>query len=208
MIFLFAFIKIKQTLVFEVFVIFAFLGFYFGILGKEIRYKLLCQNISYAVGFDKAVIVIGMHAKSNVGRKSPRRGRPCQNISIVGRLYFKLCYGSRLFYVLVALSDFVRRKRRTATGAVRNDFVSLVYKSFFVYLFKRPPNRLDVIIVVSYVRMFHIYPVSYSVAHKLPLVLVFPYAFFALLDKGLDTVLFDVLLAVHTQLFFHFELDR
>ena len=55
--------------------------------------------------------------------------------------------------------------------------------------------------------MLHIHPVAYPVGHPLPLVHVLEYALLALFDKGLDPVLFDLLLAVDAEGFFHFELD-
>ena len=62
--------------------------------------------------------------------------------------------------------------------------------------------------MVSYVRMFHISPEADGFGKIFPHTLVFPYAFFTVLDKFLKTVLFNLLLAVKSEEFFNFKLDR
>ena len=101
----------------------------------------------------------------------------------------------------------MRGQRRSATRAVRHDLVSFIDKSAVENVFQRPPLGLDIIIVVSDVRVFHIHPVAHAVGHFLPLGLVLPHAFLALTDKRLDTVLLDILFAVHAELLFDFEFD-
>ena len=71
-----------------------------------------------------------------------------------------------------------------------------------------PPFGLDIIILICYVRMLHIGPETDTVGHVLPLILVCPYGFLTLLDEGLDSVFLDLGLAVDTERFLNFELDR
>ena len=83
----------------------------------------------------------------------------------------------------------------------------LVEQSLFVNLFERPPDRLDVIVVVGDVRMLHIHPITDAVAHDFPFFFIFPDAFFAFVYERLDSVFFYLLLAVYAQQLFHFQLD-
>ena len=73
------------------------------------------------------------------------------------------------------------------------------------YLLECPPNGLDIIVMVSNVRMFHIHPVREPFAHFFPFVGIFPDGFFAFFDERLYSVLFDILLAVKPEFFFYLE---
>ena len=112
-----------------------------------------------------------------------------------------------LLDIAVALRHFVRGERRPAAGAVRHDLVALVKQPFVGDLPERPPHRLDILVVVGDVGVLHVRPITYAVGHDLPLVLIFPHGFLALLDERLDAVALDVLLAVHAELLFHLEFD-
>ena len=82
----------------------------------------------------------------------------------------------------------------------------LVQQPFAVELLQRPPLALDILIVVSYVGVVHIHPITEAVAHLFPLALVLPYGLLALLYKRLYAVTFDLRLAVYAQKFFNFQL--
>ena len=56
--------------------------------------------------------------------------------------------------------------------------------------------------------MIHIRPKRDTVAHLFPFAFVFPDAFFALLDKRLHAVFFNLFFAIQPQHFFHFQLHR
>ena len=94
-----------------------------------------------------------------------------------------------------------------AAGAVGDNLKSLVEKTLIPDLLKRPPLRLDECVVVGYVGMIHIGPEAHGVGEILPHALVLPDALLAVLDKRLQTVLLDLLLAVQAHLL-HFQLHR
>ena len=75
-------------------------------------------------------------------------------------------------------------------------------------LLQRPPDGLDVIIVVGNVGVLHIRPVADAFGHTLPFALVFPYGLLAFLDERFDAVLLDLLLAVEVEELFDFQLNR
>ena len=102
----------------------------------------------------------------------------------------------------------MRSKRRSATRAVRHYFITLIYQSAVEYALKAPPLGLYIIIVISDVRMLHVSPVAYHVAHLFPKLFILPDALFALLDERLDTVFLYLLLSVHAEGFLHFQLYR
>ena len=83
----------------------------------------------------------------------------------------------------------------------------LINKSAVEYGFERPPNRFDIIIVVSDIGFVHVRPIPDAVGHAFPFRLVLPNALLAFLDKRLHAVFFYVLFAVDIERLFHFQLD-
>ena len=100
----------------------------------------------------------------------------------------------------------MRGERCAAAGAVGNDFKALVHKALFVNLLECPPLRLDKVVVVCDIGVVHVGPETYCAGEVLPHAFVFPYVLFALLDKGLETVCFNLFFSVDTDLFLNFEL--
>ncbi len=85
--------------------------------------------------------------------------------------------------------------------------MSLINQSLVENLFQRPPDRFYIFVVVCHIGVVHIRPIADASAHTLPLRLVREHALLAFFYERLYAVAFDVLLAVHTQSFFHFQLD-
>ncbi|MPN06937.1 hypothetical protein SDC9_154194 [bioreactor metagenome] len=98
------------------------------------------------------------------------------------------------------------RQRRAAARAIGNDLVPLVEQTLLVDGLQRPPDALDVVILIGDVGVFHIRPETDAVGHGFPFGLVFPDRLFAFLDERLDAVGFNLLLAVEAELLFHFDL--
>ena len=165
---------------------------FFEVLARE----FFRENVFSAFGFNKYIFVIGIDAQRDVGRKGPRRSRPCQKLTAAAEIRFERRDRGALGNVGVALRDFVRGKRRSATRTVRNDLMPFVYQSALENVFKRPPDRLDVVVVVRHVRVFHVRPITDALRHALPLGLILPHALFALRNKRFDAVLFYIMLAV------------
>ena len=151
---------------------------------------------------------VGVHAQRNVRGQRPRRGRPREDSDVRLVLQEEARDGGRLLHVLIALRDLMARERGAAARAVRDDLIALVEQALLVDGLERPPLGLDIVVVVGDVRVLHIRPVAHAVGHVLPLALVFPDGFFALLDERLDAVFLDLLLAVEPQQLFHLQLDR
>ena len=86
--------------------------------------------------------------------------------------------------------------------------MALIKQALFVDLLQRPPFRLDVIIFIGNIRVVHVRPKAYPVAHMLPFGLVFPNGFLALLDERLHAILLDLLLPVKAKKLFNFKLHR
>ena len=84
--------------------------------------------------------------------------------------------------------------------------MSLVKETFFEYCLERPPLRFDVLIVICYVGVLHVGPVTDAVAHLLPFGFIFPNGFFAFLDERLYAVLFYLFFTVKPEKLFDFKL--
>ena len=200
---------VKQRFVFRKFV---FLALFHGqdfVIFKKRPDQCLRQHIMRPVfRFDLRIIFIRVHAKRHVGRERPGRRRPRKKITVFQTFPVKTNENGSLFDVFIPLRHFMRGKRRSAARAIRHDLMTFVQKPFFPDLFQSPPDRFDVFVIVSNVRVFHVSPVSDPFRHLFPFALIFPYALFAFLDKRFNAVFFYILLTVHSQKFFHFQLDR
>ena len=205
-----------ERLVLFIFQIFSLIGFQdlvcffilFCKLAQNLVHKGLSQVISITVCcLYLTVSLIRVYAERKVGRQCPRCGCPCKEICLLAN-HFKTYNSRTLFYSLVALGNLLCRKRSSAARAVRNDLKSFIKKIFVPDLFQSPPLRLDIIIIIGYIRMIHICPETNCGRKILPHSLVFPDTFLTLLDKRLHTVSLDLLLAVKTKLFLYFKLYR
>ena len=106
----------------------------FGKLAENAVEQSLSHDIGIAVGsLYAAVSFVGVYTESHVGRKSPRGGRPSEEVSVLA-LYLKSYDSRALFNGLIALRNFVRRKGRSAAGAVRNYLKALIQQTLIVDL--------------------------------------------------------------------------
>ena len=169
--------------------------------------KCLCHIVNVAVSrLYLTVGVGGVNAKRNVRGECPGCGCPCKEVSIL--VYTLKAYNGRsLFNRLIALCNLVRGKRSTASGAVRNDLKALVEQTLVPDLLKRPPLRLNKVVGVSNVGVFHISPETNCAGEVLPHSLVCPYRLLAMSDEGLKSVCLDLILAVDAKLLFNLKLN-
>ena len=61
--------------------------------------------------------------------------------------------------------------------------MAIIEHLFIPNLFKRPPNRLDIVVMIGYIRIVHVRPKAYAVAHFLPFALIGENAVFAFFNK-------------------------
>ena len=187
---------------------------YFGILAEHALDKRLCKDVLFAIVLYGAVCFIGINAETDVAREGPGRGRPCdQAFAAVDKTMFAVGddgegdEDGNLLDVLVALCDFVARKRSSAAGAVGHYLMTFIEKPFFVDGLERPPDGLDIIIGIGNVGMLHVRPVTDGITHLFPLALVFPNGFLTFINEGNNAVALDLLLAVKTEGFFNLKLN-
>ena len=205
-----------ERLIFFVFQICSFICFQnlvslfilFGKLAKNPVQKSFRHIISISVCcLYLTVGLIRVYAERQVGRKRPWCGCPCQEIRILS-YNLKTDDGRTFFYSLIALGNLLCRKRSSAARAVRHNLKSFIKEILIPDFFQRPPLRLNIIVVISYIRMIHVGPETNGRRKILPHSLVFPDAFFTLLDKRLHTVSLDLFLAVKPELFLNLKLYR
>ena len=170
------------------------------------------KRLSHVIGItvaclDLAVGIVRVHAKERVRRKSPGRRGPCQEIRVLA-LSLKADDRGTLLQSLVTLSNLLRGKRCAAARAVGNDLEALVQKLFVPDLLQGPPFRLNVVIIIGNIRIIHISPETDRVGEILPHALVFPDIFLTFINKRNQTILFDLLFAVQSQLLLYFQLYR
>ena len=209
---------VKQRFIFLIFQILTHIGFQHLIGGNlriflvQIAQDRIQQRLRHIIGisvrrFYFHILFFGVYAKSHVGGQGPGGGGPCQDISILS-FYLKTGDRRAFLHVLVALGHLMGGQGRTAAGAVRHDFKALVKKAFIPDFFQRPPFRLDIFIMVGYVRIIHIRPEADLPGKILPHALIFPYALFTFLNERGDSVLFNLFLAVQAQKLLHLQLHR
>ena len=166
------------------------------------------HDVGLALSLQPAVGVLRVHAQGQVAGQGPGGGGPGQQVGILLSLHLEADEGGGFLHVLVSLGYLVAAQGGAAAGAVRHDLVALVQHALLVDLLQAPPFGLDIVVVIGDVGMLHVDPVAHLVAHLLPFMQVFPYAFLAFRDKGLDAVFLDLGLSVQPQALLHLQLDR
>ena len=101
----------------------------------------------------------------------------------------------------------MRAERRAAAGAIGDYLEALIDEPLVENALERPPDGLDILVVIGDIGLVHVHPIAHALGHAFPFVLVFPDAFLAFFDEGLDAVFLYLLLAVYAQRLLHFELD-
>ena len=168
-------------------------------LGDVVRVTV--RRLDLDVGVGRA------HAESDVGGQGPGRRGPCEEVCV---LIFDLEAddGGTFLDVLVALRHFVGGQGRTAAGAVRDDLEAFVEEAAVIDLLEGPPLGLDEVVLIGDIGVVHVGPEADDFREVFPHALVFPDGLFAFGDERLETVLFDLLLAVEAELLLDFDLDR
>ena len=206
----------KQRLIFPVFQILPGKGLQnlIGCLSflRQRTQNLLKQSLRHIIGIAvrRLHLHIGLlriHAQRHIGGQSPGRGGPCQEISVLANR-LEAHNGGALLHRLIALRHLMRGERGPASGAVGHDLEPLVQKALIPDLLERPPFRLDEIVVIGHVGLVHVGPESDRAGEVLPHTLIFPDALLALADKGIQSVLLDLLLPVQPKELFHLQLHR
>ena len=165
----------------------------------------LCHIISIAVcRFHLAIDLFRVHAECHIGRQCPRCRGPCQEVSIFP-FYFKTDNCGTFLDSLIPLCNLVGGQRRPAARAVRHNLKAFIQELFIPDLLQRPPFRLNKIIVIGDIRMFHIRPETDGIRELLPHTLVFPYGFLTLADKRIDTIILNLILSVDAECLLHFQ---
>ena len=169
------------------------------------------QRLSQIVGEFTALYldigIVGVDAQRHVGGQGPGGGGPGQDIGVLP-FHLKLGDGGALLDLLISLGNLMAGKRGSAAGAIGHNLKAFVQQPFLPDLLERPPFRLDEIVVIGDIGFIHIRPESNDTGEILPHTLVFPDALFTLLDKGFQTVGFDLFLSVQSQLLLDLQLYR
>ena len=86
--------------------------------------------------------------------------------------------------------------------------MTFVEQIFFPNFLQRPPFRLNVIIFVSDVRIFHVSPKTDNAGKFFPHCLILPDRFATLFDERFNAVSLNLIFAVNADKFFNFKFDR
>ena len=179
-----------------------------GAFTQNIVQKRFGEDQVLTLPQDLRVGHVRVHAQADVGGKRPGRRGPGEDVGVLFSQDLEADGDGGLLDPLVALRDLMAGQRRPAARAVRHDFVAVIDQAFVPERLQRPPFRLDVVVVIGDVGIFHVGPVTDAVRHDLPLGEVFPDAFLALPDERLDPVGFDLRFSVDAQKVLHFQFDR
>ena len=168
----------------------------------------LCQIISIAVhAFYLCVRILRIYAERDIGEQRPGRSRPGQKPGIL-ILHFKADNRCPVLNRLIALRDFVGRKRCTAGRTVGHNLKALIQQTFFPDLLQSPPLGFNIVIIIGNIRVIHVGPESDLAGELFPHPLIFPDRFLAFFDERLNPVFLDLILALDADFFFHFQLYR
>ena len=144
-------------------------------LRHDKRHRLTIVEI---VGLDGYIVNLRTHAESHVRWQSPRSSCPCDEVRFAPlrplclRILDKELYsGGEVLYVAIAtrLVQLVRAKTCTRTWRIWLDGITLVEQALVVELLQKPPQSLDVLIVVSDIRMVKVNEVAHLLSQFTPL---------------------------------------
>ena len=137
-----------------------------------------CQNVEIPVcRLHLRILQIGMDTKRHVRRKRPGCRRPGKEIAFLP-LHLKAYDSRTLRNLFIPLGNFVRRERRSATGTIRYHFKALIQELPLPDFFQCPPLGFNKIIMIGYIRVFHIRPEANFVGEIFPHSLILPNIFF------------------------------
>ena len=123
-----------QRLVFFVFQLFSFIGLQHLVSRLSFLRKLSKNGVkkrgSHVIYITVCrlylcVFLLRVYTEADVGRQSPRRGGPCQEVSVLAD-HLEPHDGGAFFYILISLSHLLSRQRSSAARAVRHDLESFV----------------------------------------------------------------------------------
>ena len=151
---------------------------------------------------------IRVHRQGGVRQQGPRRGGPAEegHPGLVAQREAHV--HGRVHDVAVAQRHLVRGQRRAAARAVGHDLVALVEQVLLPDLLERPPDRLDVLVVVGHIGVVHVDPEADPLGEPGELVHVLEHRLAAALVELRHAVGLDVVLRLDAQLALHLELDR
>ena len=167
------------------------------------------------VGAHGHVVDFRTHAEGRVRGQRPGCGGPCQEVGRAPARHLgfgvadaELRHDGGILHVAVAarLVQLVGREARSGGRRVGLDGVALVEQPLLVELLQKPPQRLDVLVVVGDVGVVHVDPVAHLAGELLPHALELHHRLAAgavvLLDGNLlaDVLLGDAELLLDTQL--------
>ncbi len=114
--------------------------------------------VQILVEFSQHVLLVGIDAQRDIGRQGPGGRRPGGQVGVRLAGDAETDENRRVDHILVALGDFMAGQGGPAARAVRDDLVPFVEQSLVPDLAQRPPFRLDVVVLVGDVRVFHVGP--------------------------------------------------
>ena len=82
-----------------------------------------------------------------------------------------MCRHRSVLHIAIAtgLVQLVAREASTCSRRVRLNGVTLIKEILLVELLQQPPKRLDVLIIIGNIGVFHIHPITHAVAQVFPL---------------------------------------
>ena len=178
-------------------------------LGDDVFGRI--SRISYAGLAEHHVIEIGLHRCELVRGQRPGRRRPGHEVAIRGSAGIieqgKCDVDARVGHLAVALAHLAAGKRGAPLGPPPDDLVALIEQAAVEELGQRPPDALDVALVIGHVGSREIDPKPDPLGERLPLPHVAPDRLLTLMDKGLDAVGLDLGLGVDAEFLADLHLD-
>ena len=123
------------------------------------------------------IIDLRAYAQCRIRRQCPRSCGPCQEIRSAPLRHFRfrilhseLGHHGKVLHISVTsrLIQLVRTEPRPCRRRIRLYGISLIQQSLLVELLQKPPERFDITVVVSNVRIVEVHPISHLVSQVSP----------------------------------------
>ncbi len=163
------------------------------------------------------VFEILVDGRERVADERPRRRRPDEQTRFLSDACLlcplvhddrKADEDARVVHLAVALADFAGRESRAALCPPPDDLVALVEQAAVEEGLERPPDALDVALVIGDVGLVEVDPEAEAAGERLPLLCIAKDGFEAFAVELLDAVLLDLVLAMDAEFLADLDFDR
>ena len=131
---------------------------------------------------DSHIINLRAYAQCSIRWQCPWSGRPCNEIRSTPLCHFRLRLfnlelgsDSGILHIPITTGhiQFVRTQSRSGSRRIRLYGIPFIQQVLFIQLLQQPPKRFYISVVIGYIRIVHIHPITHFTGKVFPLLSIF-----------------------------------